>query len=102
MPILAPALTLAKSHTGNFQLGGQGTYTLQAGNSGGVGYLSSRYSRMIVESNTTVSPSTSAGTSPRGLTVPSTPLAGPPPNPSGAITSKAIFFSRRAILTFCT
>src|SRR5204863_400023 len=38
-----------------------------AGRSGGVGQRSSMYSRMMVESKTRVSPSTSAGTSRRGL-----------------------------------
>jgi hypothetical protein len=36
------------------------------GSSGGAGHFSSMYSRMIVESKMRVSPSTSAGTSPRG------------------------------------
>jgi uncharacterized repeat protein (TIGR01451 family) len=49
----APNLTLTKSHTGNFQLGGQGTYTLQAANTGTV---------------TTIGPLTLVDTLPSGLT----------------------------------
>jgi hypothetical protein len=55
---------------------------------------------MIVESNTRTSPSTSAGTSPRGLALTNSPPAGPAPMPSGSLASNATPFSRRAILTF--
>ena len=67
----------------------------------GVGYLSSRYSRMIVESKIRAAPSISAGTSLRGLAVANGPSALPVPIAPGVCLSKTRLFSRRAIFTFC-
>ena len=70
------------------------------GRIGGSGYASSRYSAMIVESNTRVSPSTSTGTSPRGLPFVKSESGARSATP-GMRASNASPFSIKRILTFC-
>ena len=75
------------------------------GSSAVSGHLSSRYSRITVDSNSVTSPSCSTGTSARGLAEANGPSGGRPsgvvaPNPGGSAAVKASPFSRSAILTF--
>ena len=70
------------------------------GNSGGSGQRSSMYSKMTVDSKMRVGPSTSTGTSARGLAATNGPSVRPVPKLSGTSTSKVTPFSRSAILTF--
>src|SRR5260370_1287583 len=69
------------------------------GNSAGEGYLSSRYSRMIVESKMRASPSIKAGTSRRRLAAANDPAELPEPTACGVSTSNARPFSRSPIFT---
>jgi len=71
------------------------------GNIAGEGHLSSIYSRMIVESKIIVSPSISAGTSPRGLALRKSRSGWPLPIAAGILVSYATPFSSSAIFTFC-
>ena len=71
-----------------------------AARSAGSGHLSSMYSRMIVESKTRTSPSTSVGISARGLASTKSPPAVPSAMPSGRIGVNGMPFSRSAIFTF--
>ncbi|MEJ0044704.1 MAG: hypothetical protein WDM81_21890 [Rhizomicrobium sp.] len=57
------------------------------GNSAGEGHLSSTYSRMMVESKMRVSPSISAGTSPRGLALRNSGSGWPVPIAAGILVS---------------
>ena len=75
--------------------------TASRGRSGGVGHLSSMYSRMMVESNSDTSPSISAGTSPRGLAFRNSRSGCPVPIATGILVSYATPFSSSAIFTFC-
>jgi hypothetical protein len=70
-----------------------------AGRIGFCGYLSSRYSQMIVESKILVGPSMSAGTSARGFASVHSDSAPPVPI-AGVFSSKGIPFSSRKIFTF--
>lgn len=70
------------------------------GSSGGSGQRSSMYSRMIVDSNSVAAPSTSTGTSVRGLAAARGPSARPLPKSSGRSALNGTPFSRSAILIF--
>ena len=70
------------------------------GSRGGSGQHSSMYSRMMDESKLRTFPSTSSGTSARGLSTANGPSVRPVPRFSGHSRSKATAFSRKAILIF--